>query len=51
MARPQEIEPYADIRDVSTRIRNRAVSPVAVVDACLARIEALHETSFERSAA
>jgi aspartyl-tRNA(Asn)/glutamyl-tRNA(Gln) amidotransferase subunit A len=42
MARPQEIEPYADIRDVSTRIRNRAVSPVAVVDACLARIEALN---------
>ena len=36
------IEPYANIREVSTHIRNRALSPVALVDACLARIEALN---------
>ena len=36
------IEPYANTREVSTHIRNRALSPVALVDACLARIEALN---------
>ena len=28
------IEPYANIRQVSTHIRNRALSPAALVDAC-----------------
>jgi Asp-tRNA(Asn)/Glu-tRNA(Gln) amidotransferase A subunit family amidase len=38
----QMIEPYANIREVSTDIRNRALSPVALADGCLARIEALN---------
>jgi aspartyl-tRNA(Asn)/glutamyl-tRNA(Gln) amidotransferase subunit A len=36
------IDPYASIDEVSAQIRDRTVSPVAVVDACLARIDALN---------
>ena len=36
------IDPFASITDLSVRIRDGSLSPVAVVDACLARIEALN---------
>src|SRR5262245_37423934 len=36
------IDPYMTINEVSTRIRDKLVSPVALTDACLARIEALN---------
>jgi aspartyl-tRNA(Asn)/glutamyl-tRNA(Gln) amidotransferase subunit A len=36
------IDPFASITDLSVRIRDRSLSPVSVVDACLARIEALN---------
>jgi aspartyl-tRNA(Asn)/glutamyl-tRNA(Gln) amidotransferase subunit A len=36
------VDPYATINELSGRIRERSVSPVAVVDACLARIAALN---------
>jgi aspartyl-tRNA(Asn)/glutamyl-tRNA(Gln) amidotransferase subunit A len=36
------IDPFASIIDLSARIRDRSLSPVSVVDACLARIEALN---------
>jgi len=36
------MDPYASITELSTQIRERAISPVLVVDACLDRIEALN---------
>jgi aspartyl-tRNA(Asn)/glutamyl-tRNA(Gln) amidotransferase subunit A len=36
------IDPYASIDELSAQIRDRTVSPVAIVDACLARIDALN---------
>jgi aspartyl-tRNA(Asn)/glutamyl-tRNA(Gln) amidotransferase subunit A len=36
------IDPFASITDLSVRIRDGSLSPVAVVDACLARIDALN---------
>jgi aspartyl-tRNA(Asn)/glutamyl-tRNA(Gln) amidotransferase subunit A len=36
------IDPYMTIDEVSARIRDQLVSPVALTDACLARIEALN---------
>src|SRR5262249_23133645 len=35
-------DPNASINELSARIRERTLSPVTVVDACLARIEALN---------
>src|SRR5262245_22915417 len=35
-------QPYATIHEVSTQIRRRVISPVALIEACLARIEALN---------
>ena len=35
-------DPHASIHEVSARIRERTLSPAIVVDACLARIEALN---------
>src|SRR5512138_843915 len=36
------IDPYESVGDVSTRLRERTLSPVTLVDACLARIDALN---------
>ncbi len=36
------IDPHASINELSTHIRERTLSPVAVVDVCLARIDALN---------
>jgi aspartyl-tRNA(Asn)/glutamyl-tRNA(Gln) amidotransferase subunit A len=36
------MNPYASISELSTQIRQRTISPVLVVDACLDRIEALN---------
>jgi Asp-tRNA(Asn)/Glu-tRNA(Gln) amidotransferase A subunit family amidase len=36
------VDPYATNNELSGRIRERSLSPVAVVDACLARIAALN---------
>src|SRR5262245_44222591 len=36
------IDPHASIHELSARIRERTLSPVTVVDACLERIEALN---------
>jgi aspartyl-tRNA(Asn)/glutamyl-tRNA(Gln) amidotransferase subunit A len=37
-----KIDTYVALSEVSTQIRERVLSPVSVVDACLARIEALN---------
>ena len=39
---PYMFDPHASIHEVSARIRERTLSPAIVVDACLARIEALN---------